>query len=85
MVVRNGVDRNKSKELGTQFARQVKYVSLDDNPDEKSLGKGLYSYEIKVQRANTDIMADGFKKADQETIEWAIEDEDVTPADDARE
>lgn len=77
LVISNDRNRKQAKELAKEFIRIIKKKSLDEEPNAKEIGKGLYTYKIEVSRANKTVLATGIKRFDDVDIKWAINDDGV--------
>lgn len=69
LEVRTGTDREQARELGDNFVRMVKSFSPDSSP-RRSIGTGIYRYEIEVYDSNNERLAFGLKPAGATHITW---------------
>ncbi len=75
LTLSNDIGRKEAKDLATQFVRIIKKNSLDENPVDRKVGTGLYTYMITVVSADQATLATGIKPFEEPTIQWAINDD----------
>ncbi len=68
-VVDKNTDRSQAVQIAQDVVLLVKSLSLDDKPtDEKTVGKGLYTYHVTINRVDNVLLLSAHKDAKEKEI-----------------